>query len=120
MSFLTIAVRRGGVRGGILSNLSRCGRNTRDGAREEEETVYHFYFHNAGNQFKIDASRESGRFGRLVTNSIVVANTNVKVMVVDNVPRLFSSPRGRSRPGRKSSATTESETARPGLPTLGL
>ena len=51
---------------GLLSNLGKCGGNTRDRARGEEKSVYVFYFHNAGNYFKIDASQETGRFGRLV------------------------------------------------------
>ena len=41
---------------GILSNLGRSGVKTRDRAREEE-TAFSFFFHNAGNKYKIDASQ---------------------------------------------------------------
>ena len=38
--------------------------------------------------YSIDASKETGRFGRLVNHSIMAANTVAKVVVVDQVPRL--------------------------------
>ena len=69
---------------GLLSNLGRSGRNrarTETARGEEEETVFNFYFHNGGNQYKIDASQETGRLGRMVNHSIVAANTNLKVNI---------------------------------------
>ena len=38
--------------------------------------------------FSIDASENTGRFGRLVNHAICGANTEVKVVNVNNVPRL--------------------------------
>ena len=38
--------------------------------------------------YSIDASEETGRFGRLVNHSIMAANTEAKVVVVDQLPRL--------------------------------
>ena len=75
---------------GQLANLGRSSRSPGDqGAREAAVlTNYTFYFHSAGYQYKIDASQETGRFGRLVNHSIVAANCYVKVVVEANVPRL--------------------------------
>ena len=75
---------------GQLANLGSARRRSGDRAREAAVlTNYTFYFHSAGYQYRIDASQETGRFGRLVNHSIVAANVDVKVVVVDNVPRLI-------------------------------
>ena len=38
--------------------------------------------------FSIDASQDTGRFGRLVNHSISGANTAMKVIPVNKIPRL--------------------------------
>ena len=76
----------------LVGQLSCLGRSTSYSWERvralREETNYNFYFQSAGSLYCIDASQETGRFGRLVNHSIGAANTNVKVEVVDNVPRL--------------------------------
>ena len=75
---------------GQLSCLGSSSSHSGERVRAlREENNYNFYFQSAGSQYCVDASQETGRFGRLVNHSIVAANTNVKVEVVDNVPRLI-------------------------------
>jgi len=50
---------------------------------------YMYYFKHKGKQYCIDATSESGRFGRLVNHSRVSPNCITKVVMIEDVPRLI-------------------------------
>jgi histone-lysine N-methyltransferase SETD8 len=50
---------------------------------------YMYYFKHRGKQYCIDATAESGRYGRLVNHSRVSPNCMTKVVMVKEVPRLM-------------------------------
>ena len=49
---------------------------------------YMYYFKHKGKQYCIDATSESGRFGRLVNHSRVTPNCVTKVFMLGNTPKL--------------------------------
>ena len=76
---------------GILSNLGRCGGNTRDRARgRRSPSIFSTSTTPATISKLTPVRRLEGSGGwSMVNHSIGEANTNVKLMVVDNVPRLI-------------------------------
>jgi len=50
---------------------------------------YMYYFKHKGKQYCIDATSESGRYGRLVNHSRITPNCVTKVVMVSDVPRLI-------------------------------
>jgi len=50
---------------------------------------YMYYFKHRGKQYCIDATAETGRFGRLVNHSRVSPNCITKVVMIKEVPRLM-------------------------------
>ena len=55
----------------------------------KSQSLFLFYVHIKVNfNFSIDATAETGRFGRLVNHSRVHPNCTTKVVMLDKVPRL--------------------------------
>ena len=50
---------------------------------------YMFYFQSKGKRCCIDATQDNGRMGRLINHSRLDANLKPRLIVVDDVPRLF-------------------------------
>jgi len=50
---------------------------------------YMYYFKHKGKQYCIDATSESGRYGRLVNHSRVSPNCVTKVIMMEDIPRLI-------------------------------
>jgi len=69
---------------GELINLGQSARSP----KQREENDFNFYFCSGGSQFCIDASKETGRFGRLINHSIAAANIEARVVVMNRLPRL--------------------------------
>jgi len=57
-------------------------------AMDVSKGCYMYYFKANGKQYCIDATAETGRFGRLVNHSRVHPNCTTKVVMLDKVPRL--------------------------------
>eukprot|EP00092_Neocalanus_flemingeri_P018244 GFUD01019744.1.p1 GENE.GFUD01019744.1~~GFUD01019744.1.p1 ORF type:complete len:312 (-),score=84.47 GFUD01019744.1:325-1260(-) len=50
---------------------------------------YMYYFKYKGKQYCVDATSESGRFGRLLNHSRIHPNCRTKVVMLDDIPRLI-------------------------------
>ena len=50
---------------------------------------YMYYFSHMGKQFCVDATKESGRYGRLLNHSRVAPNCTTKIFMLGNMPRLI-------------------------------
>ncbi|XP_066255830.1 histone-lysine N-methyltransferase Set8-like isoform X1 [Euwallacea similis] len=57
-------------------------------AQNENAGCYMYYFKHNGTQYCIDATEETGRFGRLVNHSRTNPNLVTKTLIVDKIPRL--------------------------------
>jgi len=62
---------------------------------------YMYYFKHKGKQYCIDATSESGRYGRLVNHSRVSPNCVTKVIMVKDVPRLILVAKHGINPGEE-------------------
>jgi len=62
---------------------------------------YMYYFKHKGKQYCIDATSESGRYGRLVNHSRVSPNCVTKVVMVKEVPRLILVAKHAISPGEE-------------------
>lgn len=62
---------------------------------------YMYYFKHKGKQYCIDATTESGRYGRLVNHSRVSPNCVTKVVMVSEVPRLILVAKHAISPGEE-------------------
>jgi len=60
---------------------------------------YMYYFKHKGKQYCIDATSESGRYGRLVNHSRITPNCVTKVVMVGEVPRLILVAKHSINPG---------------------
>jgi len=60
---------------------------------------YMYYFKHKGKQYCIDATTESGRYGRLVNHSRVSPNCVTKVVMLGDTPRLILVARQDIQPG---------------------
>ena len=50
---------------------------------------YMYYFKTKGKQYCIDATGESGRYGRLLNHSTKTPNCATKVVMLGDIPRLI-------------------------------
>jgi len=62
---------------------------------------YMYYFKHKGKQYCIDATSESGRYGRLVNHSRITPNCVTKVVMVSEVPRLILVAKNSIVPGEE-------------------
>lgn len=62
---------------------------------------YMYYFKHKGKQYCIDATSESGRYGRLVNHSRITPNCVTKVVMVSEVPRLILVAKHSISPGEE-------------------
>jgi histone-lysine N-methyltransferase SETD8 len=62
---------------------------------------YMYYFKHKGKQYCIDATSESGRYGRLVNHSRITPNCVTKVVMVSEVPRLILVAKHSINPGEE-------------------
>ncbi|XP_030754947.1 N-lysine methyltransferase KMT5A-A-like [Sitophilus oryzae] len=58
-------------------------------SRDEATGCYMYYFKYNDQTFCIDATRESGRMGRLINHSRTSSNLYTKIILVDGLPRLI-------------------------------
>ena len=56
---------------------------------DNSKGCYMYYFKHKGKQHCIDATRESGRYGRLLNHSTKTPNCTTKVVMVGDMPRLI-------------------------------
>eukprot|EP00092_Neocalanus_flemingeri_P034123 GFUD01037106.1.p1 GENE.GFUD01037106.1~~GFUD01037106.1.p1 ORF type:complete len:309 (+),score=83.10 GFUD01037106.1:83-1009(+) len=58
-------------------------------SKDTSKGCYMYYFKYKGKQYCVDATSESGRFGRLLNHSRIHPNCRTKVVMMDDTPRLI-------------------------------
>lgn len=74
---------------GDLINIDSANERETEYSMDVRKGCYMYYFKHQGKQYCVDATEETGRFGRLLNHSCKHPNLITKVLMVDDSPKLY-------------------------------
>merc|ERR1719319_1949235 len=74
---------------GDLINIDSANERETEYSMDVSKGCYMYYFKHQGKQYCVDATEETGRFGRLLNHSCKHPNHITKVLMLDDSPKLY-------------------------------